>query len=111
RKGYRIVNILTSYFFRMELPQKAHRATFKPKENAGEVLNRVCYTVLARHNSESLGPTALLEGEGKNLMVLGFNRSQRKTFLKMLLAYGLGDGSWVHFMDRPLGNLKKKPFQ
>ncbi|KAH9303461.1 hypothetical protein KI387_015044, partial [Taxus chinensis] len=55
------------------------------------------------HASKAQGRTvelALLEGEGKSLRILGFNRKQRAAFLQILMMFGLGDFSWSEFIPR-----------
>jgi len=51
----------------------------------------------------------LLDGEGRDVRILGLMNSQQISFLKLLLLYGAGDGSWTHF---PLSSsLKTKKFE
>ncbi|KAF3485286.1 hypothetical protein F2Q69_00057822 [Brassica cretica] len=44
------------------------------------------------------GPRPLIEGQGKSLRVLGFRKSQRKTFLDTLMRYGVGNYDWKEFV-------------
>lgn len=48
----------------------------------------------------------LMEGEGRSLRILGFNQSQRATFLKTLMRFGFGEYDWKEFVPR----LKGKSF-
>lgn len=53
-----------------------------------------------------------MDGEGKSLRVLGFGSNQRASFLKLLMMYGAGDGSWLHFAQCPLtASLRSKHFE
>ncbi|KAL0739308.1 hypothetical protein Bca4012_015518 [Brassica carinata] len=40
----------------------------------------------------------LIEGQGKSMRVLGFRKSQRKTFLDTLMRYGVGNYDWNEFV-------------
>lgn len=51
-------------------------------------------------SSETPGPTPLIQGEGKSLKILGFNRKQRAAFVQILMRFGLGDFSWSEFLPR-----------
>jgi chromodomain-helicase-DNA-binding protein 4 len=50
-----------------------------------------------------------VQGEGKSVKVLGFNASERAGFLKLVSMFGLGDGTWRHFI-RVKGALKRKSY-
>eukprot|EP00250_Pteridium_aquilinum_P017954 c23861_g1_i1 orf=626-5110(-) len=50
--------------------------------------------------SEPAGPPPLIQGEGKSLKILGFNRKQRAAFVQILMRFGLGDFSWSEFLPR-----------
>jgi superfamily II DNA/RNA helicase len=52
-------------------------------------------------NNKKVSSPALMEGSDKGLKVLGFNAAQRKSFITMLMAFGVGDGSWGHFLSSP----------
>ncbi|XP_018479052.1 CHD3-type chromatin-remodeling factor PICKLE [Raphanus sativus] len=43
-------------------------------------------------------PRPLIEGQGKSLRVLGFRRSERRTFLDTLMRYGVGRCDWKKFV-------------
>lgn len=51
--------------------------------------------------NKKVASPALMEGSDKGLKVLGFNAAQRKSFITMLMAFGVGDGSWGHFLSSP----------
>lgn len=53
--------------------------------------------------------TRLMQGEGKAMKVLGFSASERAAFQKMVLMFGLGDGTWRHLI-RERGALKRKSY-
>ncbi|PIN15480.1 Chromodomain-helicase DNA-binding protein [Handroanthus impetiginosus] len=44
--------------------------------------------------------TPLMEGEGANLRVLGFNRRQRAAFVNIMRRFGPGDYDWADFVPR-----------
>lgn len=46
------------------------------------------------------GASILIQGEGKSMKILGFNRKQRAAFVQILMRFGLGDFSWSEFMPR-----------
>jgi hypothetical protein len=50
-----------------------------------------------------------MQGEGKAMKVLGFSASERAAFQKMVLMFGLGDGTWRHLI-RERGALKRKSY-
>ncbi|KAG0556719.1 hypothetical protein KC19_11G074300 [Ceratodon purpureus] len=45
-------------------------------------------------------PAPLMEGEGRDFRVLGFNHRQRSVFVNVLMRFGLGDFSWSEFIPR-----------
>ncbi|XP_024359262.1 CHD3-type chromatin-remodeling factor PICKLE isoform X2 [Physcomitrium patens] len=45
-------------------------------------------------------PPPLIEGEGRELRILGFNHRQRSIFVNVLMRFGLGDFSWSEFIPR-----------
>lgn len=45
-------------------------------------------------------PPPLMEGEGRELRILGFNHRQRSVFVNVLMRFGLGDFSWSEFIPR-----------
>ncbi|KAK1425966.1 hypothetical protein QVD17_14633 [Tagetes erecta] len=51
--------------------------------------------------------TELMEGEGRDFRVLGFNKSQRAQFVQILMRYGIGDFDWRDFTSR----LKQKSYE
>ncbi|KAG8381709.1 hypothetical protein BUALT_Bualt05G0000900 [Buddleja alternifolia] len=52
-------------------------------------------------------PLPLMEGQGRSLRVLGFNKYQRATFVQILMRFGLGDHDWAEFTPR----LKQKTYE
>ncbi|KAM7258418.1 hypothetical protein ACFE04_014159 [Oxalis oulophora] len=42
----------------------------------------------------------LMEGEGKGLKVMGFNRSQRLSFAKIIMRFGVDEWDWKDFVSR-----------
>ncbi|XP_023635622.1 CHD3-type chromatin-remodeling factor CHR7 isoform X1 [Capsella rubella] len=54
------------------------------------------YRKRAHGNSE---PIPLMEGEGRSLRVLGFKKSDRKTFMDTFLRYGAGNYDWKEFVQ------------
>ncbi|XP_045799661.1 CHD3-type chromatin-remodeling factor PICKLE-like [Trifolium pratense] len=50
--------------------------------------------------ADNTDPLPLMEGEGNSLKVLGFNQSQRNTFLQILMRFGVGDFDWKEFAPR-----------
>ncbi|EFJ11544.1 hypothetical protein SELMODRAFT_158748 [Selaginella moellendorffii] len=48
---------------------------------------------------EATGPPPLMEGEGKSILILGFNRKQRAMFVQVLMRFGFGDFSWSEFVS------------
>ncbi|GAU17725.1 hypothetical protein TSUD_07870 [Trifolium subterraneum] len=50
--------------------------------------------------ADNSNPLPLMEGEGNSLKVLGFNLSQRNTFLQILMRFGVGDFDWKEFAPR-----------
>ncbi|KAM7276909.1 hypothetical protein ACFE04_018775 [Oxalis oulophora] len=52
-----------------------------------------------KDNAEA-GPVALMEGEGKHFKVLGFNQSQRLSFVQLLMRFGVGEWDWKDFTSR-----------
>ncbi|KAL9819539.1 CHD3-type chromatin-remodeling factor CHR7 [Arabidopsis thaliana] len=54
------------------------------------------YRKRARDNSEEI---PLMEGEGRYLMVLGFNETERDIFLRTFKRYGAGNFDWKEFVN------------
>ncbi|XP_047325059.1 CHD3-type chromatin-remodeling factor PICKLE-like [Impatiens glandulifera] len=49
----------------------------------------------------------LMEGEGRSLRIMGFNRNQRAAFVQILMRFGLGEYDWAEFTSR----LKQKTYE
>ncbi|CAM8893801.1 unnamed protein product [Rhodiola kirilowii] len=60
-----------------------------------------------RSRVDSSEPLPLMEGEGKSLRVLGFNKPQRYIFVQTLMRFGCGEYDWADFVPR----LKQKTFE
>ncbi|KAG0608643.1 hypothetical protein M758_8G121700 [Ceratodon purpureus] len=45
-------------------------------------------------------PHPLMEGEGRDFRILGFNHRQRNIFVNVLMRFGLGDFTWSEFVPR-----------
>ncbi|KAK6927610.1 SNF2, N-terminal, partial [Dillenia turbinata] len=56
---------------------------------------------------DSMEPLPLMEGEGRAFKVLGFNQSQRATFVQILMRFGVGNWDWAEFTPR----LKQKSYE
>ncbi|CAM8889747.1 unnamed protein product [Rhodiola kirilowii] len=60
-----------------------------------------------RSRVDSSEPLPLMEGEGKSLRVLGFNKHQRYIFVQTLMRFGCGEYDWAEFVPR----LKQKSYE
>uniref|UniRef100_A0A7N0U7Q7 CHD3-type chromatin-remodeling factor PICKLE n=1 Tax=Kalanchoe fedtschenkoi TaxID=63787 RepID=A0A7N0U7Q7_KALFE len=60
-----------------------------------------------RSRIDSSEPLPLMEGEGKSLRILGFNKHQRYIFVQTLMRFGTGEYDWAEFVPR----LKQKTFE